>query len=138
MTTIATLPTISATELATRIRTYQGHLGEAPFAVVDVRDTDYIGGHIKGCINIPFHSFELMLPSLIQRLASKKTVIFHCALSQQRGPSAALKYIRELERLGNAGQCSVLLLTGGFSAWQTTYGKDSTLTEDYSADIWGC
>jgi len=26
-------------------------------------------------------------------------VVFHCALSQQRGPSAALRYLRERERL---------------------------------------
>jgi len=27
-------------------------------------------------------------------------VVFHCALSQQRGPGAALRYLRERERLG--------------------------------------
>jgi hypothetical protein len=29
--------------------------------------------------------------------------VFHCALSQQRGPSAALRYIRERERLLGPG-----------------------------------
>jgi hypothetical protein len=36
-------------------------------------------------------------------LKDKETVVFHCALSQQRGPSAALRYIRERERLLGAG-----------------------------------
>lgn len=30
-------------------------------------------------------------------------MVFHCALSQQRGPSAALKYIRERDRLLGLG-----------------------------------
>jgi hypothetical protein len=40
-----------------------------------------------------------MLPTLVRQLEDKDTVVFHCALSQQRGPSAALRYIRERERL---------------------------------------
>lgn len=40
-----------------------------------------------------------MLPTLVRQLQDKETVVFHCALSQQRGPSAALRYIRERERL---------------------------------------
>ena len=35
----------------------------------------------------------------MRKLKNKDTVVFHCALSQQRGPSAALRYIRERERL---------------------------------------
>jgi len=34
-------------------------------------------------------------------------VVFHCALSQQRGPSAALRYVRERERLLAAGGIGV-------------------------------
>lgn len=45
-----------------------------------------------------------MLPTLVRQLQDKETVVFHCALSQQRGPSAALRYIRERERiLGKPG-----------------------------------
>lgn len=40
-----------------------------------------------------------MLPTLVRQLQDKETVVFHCALSQQRGPSAALRYIRERERI---------------------------------------
>ncbi|KAL8963919.1 MAG: hypothetical protein Q9183_004847, partial [Haloplaca sp. 2 TL-2023] len=38
-------------------------------------------------------------------LKEKDTVVFHCSLSQQRGPGAALRYLRERERLleGAAG-----------------------------------
>ena len=63
--------------------------------------------------------------------------MFHCALSQQRGPSAALRYIRERKRLlamtakGAVREDSeysngkvenpeqkVLVLEGGFVKWQ--------------------
>lgn len=36
---------------------------------------------------------------LVKRLEEKEVVVFHCALSQQRGPSVALKYLREKEKL---------------------------------------
>jgi Cdc25 family phosphatase len=39
------------------------------------------------------------MPELVRKLKDKDTVVFHCALSQQRGPSAALLYLRERERL---------------------------------------
>jgi Cdc25 family phosphatase len=32
-------------------------------------------------------------------LKGTEKVVFHCALSQERGPSAAIKYMRERERL---------------------------------------
>lgn len=34
---------------------------------------------------------------MLRQLEDTKTVVFHCALSKQRGPSAALRYIRERE-----------------------------------------
>lgn len=59
--------------------------------------TDHIGGHIKGSRWVPSHQFEEWLPTLLRQLENTKTVVFHCALSKQRGPSAALRYIRERE-----------------------------------------
>lgn len=46
---------------------------------------------------MPSHQFEEWLPTLLRQLEDTKTVVFHCALSKQRGPSAALRYIRERE-----------------------------------------
>lgn len=46
---------------------------------------------------MPSHQFEEWLPTLLRQLEGTKTVVFHCALSKQRGPSAALRYIRERE-----------------------------------------
>jgi Cdc25 family phosphatase len=100
-----------------------------------------------------------MLPTLVRQLRDKKTVVFHCALSQQRGPGAALRYIRERERVtasdsqagaGNAQpderqvsgtqdgpvEQKVYVLDRGFVGWQEAYGEDERLTEGYRKDLW--
>ncbi|KAL8792326.1 MAG: hypothetical protein Q9195_005117 [Heterodermia aff. obscurata] len=69
-------------------------------AIVDVRDADHAGGHIVGSIHVPSSSLDYRTPELVRKLAEKELVVFHCALSQQRGPSAALRYLRERESRG--------------------------------------
>ncbi|KLJ05919.1 hypothetical protein EMPG_10627, partial [Blastomyces silverae] len=72
-------------------------------------------------------------------LRDKEKVVFHCALSQERGPSAALKYIREREQvLGKeeSAKQTVFVLDGGFVRWQEKYGEDQRLTQGYVKDIW--
>lgn len=92
--TIANLPRISREKLATLVRSKSPSL-----AVIDVRDSDYIGGHILNGINVPVHTHDYRMPELVRTLKDKQTVVFHCALSQQRGPGSALRYLREKERL---------------------------------------
>ena len=76
-------------------------------AIIDVRDHDHIGGHIKSSTHIPSSSLDHQIPNLVRIMAGKEIVVFHCALSQQRGPTAALRYIREREtkmKNGNANK----------------------------------
>jgi rhodanese-related sulfurtransferase len=93
-------------------------------AIIDVRDDDYIGGHIKGAQNVPSGTHDVAMPELARTLKDKKKVVFHCMLSQQRGPKAARRYITERERLlkgveGNGkDEQEVLVLRGGFEKWQ--------------------
>ena len=107
-----------------------------------------------------------MLPTLVRQLQDKETVVFHCALSQQRGPAAALRYLRERERVvaaaqskaakaaapaaatageeGSAGKVEgeevkeqkVYVLDRGFVGWQEEYGTDERLTEGYRKELW--
>ncbi|KAJ9620551.1 Cdc25 phosphatase Ibp1 [Taxawa tesnikishii (nom. ined.)] len=127
---IASLPRITPDKLAPLVRSKDKNL-----AVIDVRDSDYVGGHIAGGTNVPTHTHDYKMPELVRTLQDKDTVVFHCALSQQRGPSAALKYLRAREIAGRKGQ-TVYVLDGGFVKWQETYGEDKDLTEDYQKDIW--
>ena len=110
-------------------------------AVVDVRDSDHVGGHIRSSMWIPANTLDYKLPELVRTLAAKDKVVFHCALSQQRGPSAALRYARERMRLLSDEERQkmvqvVCVLEGGFNSWQAKYGEDETLTEGYAKDIW--
>jgi rhodanese-related sulfurtransferase len=74
---------------------------EAPLLIREL--ADHIGGHIRHSIHAPSHTLDHKIPELVRKLKDKETVVFHCALSQQRGPSAALRYIRERERLLGPG-----------------------------------
>ncbi|RGP68212.1 hypothetical protein FSPOR_5465 [Fusarium sporotrichioides] len=124
MTTIASLKRLSAKSLSEKILE-EVNATDPTFAVIDVRDNDYIGGHIKGSTNVPAHTLDSMMPTL-------------------RGPSAALKYLRERDGLlrsmgedpkGESGQ-DVFILDQGFSGWQEVYGEDERLTEGYVKDLW--
>lgn len=87
-----------------------------------------------------------MMPTLLRKLEGKETVVFHCALSQQRGPSAALRYLREKEAVAadpnlkksdsEPQQQTVYILDRGFVGWQEKYGPDERLTEAYRKEIW--
>ncbi|KAF3052894.1 hypothetical protein E8E11_011323 [Didymella keratinophila] len=88
---------ISRETLSSKFKDAQGL--PANTAVVDVRDSDHIGGHIAGSTWVPSSQLDYKTPELVRELRDKEVVVFHCALSQQRGPSAALRYLREKERL---------------------------------------
>ena len=62
-------------------------------AVIDVRDDDHVGGHIKSSTHVPSSSLDHRIPEIVRTMAGKDFVVFHCALSQQRGPAAALRYM---------------------------------------------
>lgn len=154
--TIASLPRIDRDQLAELLRKEPIDDPSCKLAVVDVRDGDYVGGHIRGCQNVPSNTLDHRTPELVRKLGEKDTVVFHCSLSQQRGPSAALRYLRERKRLlridtrdgdadgtgekekeGTAGaEQKVYVLEGGFSRWQEKYGEDVRLTEGYQKDVW--
>lgn len=114
----------------------------ANVAVIDVRDDDHVGGHVKGSINVPSSQLDYRLPELVRKLKDKDKVVFHCALSQVRGPKAAMNYLKERRRLlqgdeekgeateeqeaelqseGKKQAQQVFVLDGGFVKWQEKY-----------------
>ncbi|KAJ5666142.1 uncharacterized protein N7477_008590 [Penicillium maclennaniae] len=133
---IATLSQISRDTLAALLS------AETPankLAIIDVRDSDHIGGHIRSSTWVPSSSLDVRMPELIRTLKDTEKVVFHCALSQQRGPSAALRYAREREQVYGPEEFKrqeIFVLEGGFVKWQEKYGPDQKLTEAFAADIW--
>ena len=164
--TVATLPRISGSKLSQLLlsQSLNPDAAAAPssIAIIDVRDEDHIGGHIRSSIHAPSRTLDYKTPELVRKLKDKEIVVFHCALSQQRGPSAALRYLRERDRLlgsstlklgggeqdgtpegqgerdedGEKGQQRVYVLKGGFVEWQESFGEDERLTEGYSKELW--
>ena len=127
---------------------------KAKIAIIDVRDSDHIGGNISGSQWVPVNELDVKMPELVRTLKDKEKVIFHCMLSQQRGPKAALSYARakqraqhkEAKEAAEEGKSNVkaedkkkqevCVLEGGFGSWQARFGEDSRLTDDYVSDIW--
>lgn len=58
-------------------------------AIIDVRDDDHAGGNIVGSKHFPSSKFATSIPEVIQHAKDKDAVVFHCSLSQLRGPKAA-------------------------------------------------
>lgn len=106
------------------------------FAIVDVRDSDYAGGHIKGCLHFPSGNFYNSLPELKDTLLKRnaRDVVIHCAMSQSRAPKAALTFMNETAGLEHPFR--VWVLKGGFTKWVMEYGEDSEVTEDYDRRFW--
>ncbi|OTB00585.1 hypothetical protein M426DRAFT_324243 [Hypoxylon sp. CI-4A] len=157
MVTISNLQRITASKLAEMLLANTSHPApDATIAIVDVRDDDHIGGHIKSSLHFPSRSLDATMPTLLRKLADKDVVVFHCALSQQRGPSAALRYLREKEAAeatngakttakdttagkgddASKPQQQVYVLDRGFVGWQEVYGPDERLTDAYRKELW--
>ncbi len=123
------------------------------FVVVDVRGDDHVGGHIINSVHIKSGKFKdesstTTMSSLLHSMRQERqeTVVFHCMLSQQRGPSSAVKFMhylnRKLESSNDEEEIKFIeglqinILRGGFSSWQSLYGEDINLTANYAKDIW--
>ncbi|KAI1484814.1 Rhodanese-like protein [Biscogniauxia mediterranea] len=80
---------------------------------------------IKSCLHFPTRSLDATMPTLLRKLADKHTVVFHCALSQQRGPAAALRYLRHREEAAAASSSS-----GGSGGSGSEKGKEKEKKEE--------
>lgn len=87
---------INASELAAQLKDPQTR---ARVAIVDARDDDFVGGHIAGAVNVPAVKLaagdaeaDQTAAELVGKLRCKQKVVFHCHLSQARGPKAARIY----------------------------------------------
>ncbi|GAB4856609.1 cell division cycle- protein [Ancistrocladus abbreviatus] len=91
-------------------------------AIVDVRDDERsYDGHIAGSLHFASYTFPENIPNLIQQVQGKDTLIFHCALSQVRGPKCArrlLEYVTDFEK--EAGIKSIMVLEHGFNGWEAS------------------
>ncbi|KDQ09908.1 hypothetical protein BOTBODRAFT_506596 [Botryobasidium botryosum FD-172 SS1] len=94
------------------------------YIIVDVRDDDFIGGNIVGCVRSPSSVFLSDVNGLVEKTKGIPKVVFHCMLSQARGPKSARIYAetsRNLHESEDKPTQEVLILRGGFSEFQAKY-----------------
>ncbi|KAL4444898.1 hypothetical protein ABPG77_003948 [Micractinium sp. CCAP 211/92] len=94
--------------------------------VLDVRDSDFPGGHLKGAHNIPASQFDLdeAVDGIIARLCRDvKVVVVHCYLSQQRGPYCAQRLAERLEAQGCTSP-EVCVMAGGWKRFRRELEMD--------------
>ncbi|KAI3923006.1 hypothetical protein MKW98_013540 [Papaver atlanticum] len=91
-------------------------------AIVDVRDDERnYDAHIAGSLHYPSSNFSEKIPNLIHEANGKDTLVFHCALSQVRGPSCARRLVDYLEGMKeDAGIKNVMVLERGFNGWEAS------------------
>lgn len=145
--------------------------GWRSLVIIDVRgEEEYRAGHLPQAINIPSYAFPDQVTDLIhthssqalQPIAPKNEsvtstddpgkqdmrptdIVFHCSLSQVRGPKAARIYTGHLQeftdaqdqtRQGTAFSPRVHVLRGGFSQWQSLYRDVPHLLIDFNRRAW--
>ncbi|KAH8114718.1 Rhodanese-like domain-containing protein [Phellopilus nigrolimitatus] len=111
------------------------------YVVFDVRDDDRVGGHILGSVHAPSNTFLERVRDLVEQTKDVPTVVFHCALSQARGPKAARIYSdlrSELEEKEGKEEKAhaVFVLRGGFTEFQLRHRNDPKLIESWDKDVW--
>ncbi|KAJ3681901.1 hypothetical protein LUZ60_014474 [Juncus effusus] len=89
-------------------------------AIVDVRDEERsYDAHIGGSFHFASESFSQKLPELAKAVEGKDTVVFHCALSQVRGPTCARAFMNYLSEAKKESDIkNIMILERGFNGWQ--------------------
>ncbi|EOY07946.1 hypothetical protein QUC31_011080 [Theobroma cacao] len=91
-------------------------------AIIDVRDDERsYDGHIAGSLHYASDTFTNKISNLIQDVKGKDTLVFHCALSQVRGPTCARRFANYLEEMKeDVGIKNILVLERGFNGWEAS------------------
>ncbi|KAJ1558574.1 hypothetical protein HK096_009987 [Nowakowskiella sp. JEL0078] len=120
------------------------------FLVVDVRRTDYGGGHVRGSINSPAQgnffapillqfkqatAFWDNLDEFIAKYSHIPKIFFYCNSSSGRGPRCAGWYQDALNERGITTSQG-LVLAGGIKGWIEKFSEDENLTEEYNEEWW--
>ena len=139
---------VEPSDLAALLRQQQELQSKPPTRILDVRDDDFAGGHIKGCIHIP--CWDLLSPQplpseqgsltaldmFIEQYCTKENtarLVCHCYLSQQRGPMAARRIAERLEQLQDTERYilpeDVWVLKHGWRRFSRLYATEDDLVE---------
>ncbi|KAJ3091048.1 hypothetical protein HK102_001868 [Quaeritorhiza haematococci] len=103
------------------------------YLVVDVRGESFKAGHLPNAKNVPTDEFLDTVTKYVDEFQPVKTVIFHCAKSEVRGPKCANKYHDALALKDPSRKQEVLTLRGGFLEWQSRFQDSPDLVVNDAA-----
>lgn len=110
--------------VAESIRTHPQDL-----AILDLRKNDFVGGKIKGAVNVPAQSIYHSVTDLYDLFekAGKKEVIVHCASSKNRATRAWGWFKDYADSKPKDQKLQVLILKGGFNAFKNEAGNSDLI-----------
>ncbi len=80
---------------------------------VDTRDEDdYLDGHIKGAVHLPYSKMEEIFPSLESRLPKEALLILYCHGPDCRMAEKVAAFLAQLE------YTKMAIMHSGFDAWR--------------------
>ncbi|KAK3157055.1 hypothetical protein QOZ80_2AG0115570 [Eleusine coracana subsp. coracana] len=96
--------------------------GNNLLAIIDVRDDERSNqAHIGGSHHYASSGFKARMPELARAASGKDTLVFHCALSQVRGPSCARMFSNYLSGTKEgSGIKNIMVLERGFNGWEAS------------------
>lgn len=98
-------------------------------AIIDLRKNDFIGGKIKGALNIPAQSIYHSISDLYELFekAGKKQIIVHCVSSRQRA-TRTWGWFTDYENTKNeSDKLKISILKGGFNAFKSVPGASELI-----------
>lgn len=66
---------ISGNELSEKLKSKNTKM-----AIIDVRDNDFVGGHIESARNIPSEDFDTDIDQHVAELKEYDEIVFHCMM----------------------------------------------------------
>lgn len=101
-----------------------------PPVIIDVREEDRRGGHIKSSLHIPAPTFRADPSKYLYLCDKSDRIIFHCMYSQVRGPTCAAVFANAIEKAMEHGSVKnvpeVVVLEGGFQAFAAAVSSDQS------------
>ncbi|ETS80711.1 hypothetical protein PFICI_08240 [Pestalotiopsis fici W106-1] len=114
-----------------------GNVAGKQYVIVDLRRNDFVGGHIRGSINLPAQTLQSSLPTLYNmcKAAGVQKVIWYCMSSRGRGTRGADLFSNYLQARGDSVMESIILVEG-IRGWANAGDKFTDWLDEYDASYW--
>lgn len=134
---------LDAAELADELRA-----GRADVLVLDTRDDDAAGGHVRGALHWPDSTFDACIDELMVHLrtGAYSRIVLHCMESVRRGPRCCRKLRHRLAAERGADDdarhhlpapSAVVVLRGGADQWVRAHWSNRALVDGFDNAYWG-